>query len=320
MTETAAPASDPVPPPPPDPASGPAIKLSGLSKFYGKVEALHTVDLEIQPGEVFGFLGPNGAGKSTTLRTMLGFLKPTTGTATVLGGDIRADRRAILRRIGYLPSGVAFDDTVTGMRALDELSRLGGQAPVRREELCSRLELSPEVLHRHVRDYSRGMRQKLGIVQALQHDPELLVLDEPTEGLDPLMQHAFYAILAEAKQAGRTIFFSSHILSEVERICDRVAIIRSGRLVATERVDELLAKRRRRAEVRFDGTPPDLSAVPGVSQVAVNDSLVSCRLQGDVRPFLAALAASPVRDLIIEPPHLEDIFLEIYSGTDQATQ
>ena len=183
---------------------------------------------------MFGFLGPNGAGKSTTIRLLLGFLHPTSGSGRVLGLDIVRDSVPIRRRIGYLPGGIALYDTLSGERLLDYLAELTGRPPVRRRELCDRLELSSSTLKRLVRDYSRGMRQKIGIVQALQHDPELAILDEPSEGLDPLMQRAFYEILDALKAEGRTIFFSSHVLSEVERVCDRVAIVRQGRLVALE--------------------------------------------------------------------------------------
>jgi ABC-2 type transport system ATP-binding protein len=184
---------------------------------------------------------------------------------------------------------------------------------VRRADLCERLELSPATLRRLVRDYSRGMRQKIGIVQALQHDPELAILDEPTEGLDPLMQRAFYAILDDLKVAGRTIFFSSHVLSEVERVCDRVAIVRRGRLVALEDVDVLLAHRKRNVEMRIGGPPPVLDGVAGVSNVvSAPGGRITCQLEGEVGPFLAAIRDATVVDLTIEPAHLEEAFLELY--------
>ena len=189
---------------------------------------------------------------------------------------------AIRRRVGYLPGGIAFWDGLTGERLLDELADLSGRPPVRRAELVERLELSAATLRRTVRDYSRGMRQKIGIVQALQHDPELAILDEPTEGLDPLMQRAFYEILDELRRAGRTIFFSSHVLSEVERVCDRVAIVRAGRLVALEEIPTLLARRKRNVELRLSGPPPALDGVPGVTDVRVAEGRLTCRLEGDV--------------------------------------
>jgi ABC-2 type transport system ATP-binding protein len=226
---------------------------------------------------------------------------------------------AIRRRIGYLPGGIALYDSLTGERLLDYLAELSGRPPSRRAELCERLELPTETLRRLVRDYSRGMRQKIGIVQALQHDPELAILDEPTEGLDPLMQRAFYGILEDLRSAGRTIFFSSHVLSEVERVCDRVAIVRRGRLVTVEDVDVLLARRKRNVEMRLSGPAPDLAGVAGVSGLTVTDGRLTCQLAGDMRPFLAAIAGAQIADLTIEPAHLEEAFLELYRDAEEVS-
>jgi ABC-2 type transport system ATP-binding protein len=291
----------------------PAIETRALTKRYGSVPALTDLDLVVRPGEIFGFLGPNGAGKSTTIRVLLGFLHPTAGGARVLGLDALDESVEIRRRIGYLPGGIAIYDSLSGAAALEYLSDLQGRPPVRREELCERLEMPASVLRRRVRDYSRGMRQKMGVIQALQHDPELAILDEPTEGLDPLMQQAFYGILADLRGAGRTVFMSSHILSEVERVCDRVAIIRRGRLMALHGVEELLARRKRRVQVRWRGSAPDLAAVPGLSDVAVDGDRISGTLLGDVAPFVRAVASPSLVDLIIEPARLEEAFLEYYA-------
>jgi len=288
------------------------IDVQNLNKHFGDKHVVNDVSLQVGRGEIFGFLGPNGAGKSTTIRLLLGFLHPSAGVAHVLGHDIDRGSVEIRRRTGYLPGGIAFWDGLTGERLLDELAAMSGRAPTRRAALLDRLELA-DALHRPVRDYSRGMRQKLGIIQALQHDPELAILDEPSEGLDPLMQRAFYEILEELRAAGRTIFFSSHVLSEVERICDRVAIVRSGRLVALEDVAALLARRRRNVELRFDGDAPMLDFVPGVSDIHVNGDRLTCGLEGDVAPFLAAIAFAKIHDLTIEPASLEDAFLEFYA-------
>jgi ABC-2 type transport system ATP-binding protein len=305
-----------------------AITTVGLTKHYGRrplvvrlpfigasaapVRALDSLDITVRAGEIFGFLGPNGAGKSTTIRLLLGFLHPTAGAGRVLGLDIVHDSVAIRRRIGYLPGGIALYDALSGEELLEYLAGLSGRPPVRRAELCDRLELSAGTLRRLVRDYSRGMRQKIGIVQALQHDPELAILDEPTEGLDPLMQRAFYQILDTLKAEGRTIFFSSHVLSEVERVCDRVAIIRRGRLVAMEDIAGLLARHKRNVNMRLHGPPPHLDDVPGVSSLELGDGRLSCRVEGDIRPFLAAIVGAPIADLTIEPAHLEEAFLEFY--------
>ena len=289
-----------------------AIQTVGLTKRYRAVHALESLSIEVREGEIFGFLGPNGAGKSTTIRLLLGFLRPTAGQGRVLGLDIVKDSVAIRRRLGYLPGGIALYDTLSGKQQLDYLADLNGRPPLRRADLCERLELPANTLERRVRDYSRGMRQKIGIVQALQHDPDLAILDEPSEGLDPLMQRAFYGILENLKAAGRTIFFSSHVLSEVERVCDRVAIIRRGRLVAVEEIAVLLARRRRNVVMRFDGLPPRLEGVPGVSNIETRDGRLTCGVEGDIGSFLAAIAGSRVTDLTIEPARLEEAFLEFY--------
>jgi ABC-2 type transport system ATP-binding protein len=300
-----------------------AIVTTGLTKVYRSAapwmrgeagaRALHDVSIDVHEGEVFGFLGPNGAGKTTAIRLLLGFIHPTAGSGRVLGRDIVRDSVEIRRRIGYLPGGVALYDALTGEGLLDHLARLSGRPPVRRAELLERLDLPERSLRRPVRDYSRGMRQKLGIIQALQHDPQLAILDEPSEGLDPLMQHAFYEILDDLRAGGRTVFFSSHVLSEVERVCDRVAIVRAGLLVALEDVGSLLARRKRNVEIRLVGPAPALEGVPGVSGVTVADGRLTCRLDGDMAPFLAAIAGAPIADLTIEPAHLEEAFLEFYA-------
>jgi ABC-2 type transport system ATP-binding protein len=309
-----------------------AIQTTGLTKRYGRVgppihrpgrraapdapPALDDLAVTVKEGEIFGFLGPNGAGKSTMIRLLLGYLHPTAGRATVLGFDSVRQSVQIRRRVGYLPGGIALYDSMSGERLLDYLGGLTGRPSTRRADLLDRLELSEKTLRRPVRDYSRGMRQKMGIIQALQHDPELAILDEPTEGLDPLMQRAFYEILDDLRGIGRTIFFSSHVLSEVERVCDRVAIVRSGRLVALEDVAALLAKRKRNVEMRLAGPPPKLAGVRGVSSVQTSDGRLTCSLEGDVAPFLAAIAGTWITDLTIEPAHLEEAFLEYYADED----
>jgi beta-exotoxin I transport system ATP-binding protein len=305
------------------------IETKGLTKHYREgpfpprrrhevIRALDDLSIDVREGEIFGFLGPNGAGKTTTIRLLLGYLHPTTGTGSVLGHDIVRDSIAIRADTGYLPGGIALYDTLTGEQVLDYLARLYRRSTPVRKELVDRLELAGRTLKRPVRDYSRGMRQKIGIIQALQHDPELAILDEPTEGLDPLMQRAFYDILDERREAGRSIFFSSHILSEVERLCDRVAIVRAGRVVALADVAELIGRRRRHVEMRLDGAPPSLDGVAGVSNVALRDGRLTCQLEGDVRPFLAAIAGASITDLTIEPARLEEAFLEFYADEEPA--
>ena len=289
------------------------ISTHGLTKHYGSVVALTDLDLDVRPGEIFGFLGPNGAGKSTMIRTLLGFLHATSGSARVLGMDVAADSVEIRRLTGYLPGGVALYDSLTGEQVLDYLARLQGREAHRRGELCERLQMPEADLRRKVRDYSRGMRQKIGVIQALQHDPELAILDEPSEGLDPLMQQAFYGILTDLRAEGRTIFFSSHVLSEVERVCDRVGIIRHGRLMAVHEVRELLARRRRRVSIRWRGAAPDATTLPGLTDVVVEGDRIFAALEGDVSEFVRAVASPSLEDLTIEPASLEEAFLEYYA-------
>jgi ABC-2 type transport system ATP-binding protein len=300
-----------------------AIVTRSLGKAYGghrrpfghspQVRALEDLSIEVAEAEIFGFLGPNGAGKSTTIRLLLGYLHPTEGGGTVLGHDIARESEAIRRRTGYLPGGIAFYDTMTGEEQLAYLARLDGRPASMRDELIERMELSRSDLRRQIRDYSRGMRQKVGIVQAFQADPELVILDEPTEGLDPLMQRVFYDLLDERKRAGRTSFFSSHVLSEVERVCDRVAIVRQGRLVALNDIAALLARRRRQVEIRFDGPAPVIDDVAGVSDVHLREGLLTCQLEGDPGPLIDALAGASISDLLIEPARLEEAFMEYYA-------
>ena len=304
----------------------PAIVTQSLGKAYAghgnpfhrgtEIRALSDLSIEVREAEIFGFLGPNGAGKSTTIRLLLGYLHPTEGSAQVLGRDIVSDNEEIRRRTGYLPGGIAFYDTMTGTEQLDYLARLDGRPSPLRDELIERMEFSRRDLGRQIRDYSRGMRQKIGIIQAFQADPELAVLDEPTEGLDPLMQRAFYEVLDDRKRAGRTIFFSSHVLSEVERVCDRVAIIRKGELVALTNVNELLDRHRRQVEIRLGAEAPQLDGVAGVSDVRIRDGVLTCRLEGDPGPLLAALQGATILDLLIEPARLEDAFMEYYADDD----
>lgn len=294
-----------------------AISTHELTKHYGSIHALTGLSLDVRRGEIFGFLGPNGAGKSTMIRTLLGFLHPTSGSASVLGLDITSQSVAIRARTGYLPGGIALYDSLNGEQVLDYLSDLQGRQPIRRDELCERLELPTSVLRRRVRDYSRGMRQKIGVVQALQHDPELAILDEPTEGLDPLMQQAFYRLLDDLRREGRTVFFSSHVLSEVERLCDRVAIIRAGRLMAIHEVSELLARRKRRVMIRWRGAAPDPTTLPGLADVQVDGPRLIGTLSGEVAGFVRSIASPNLEDLTIEPASLEEAFLEYYAPEEE---
>lgn len=286
-----------------------AIRTEALTKRYGKARGIEQVSLRVQQGEFFGFIGPNGAGKSTTIRTLLGLLRPTAGTAEVCGQPVGREMRPILARVGYLPSESAF---YPGMR-VGEVLRLS--AGLRRKDcaemairLCERLQLDPG---RRVEELSFGNRKKVGIVCALQHDPELLILDEPTSGLDPLMQKEFFAILQERHKSGATIFLSSHILSEVQRNCGRAAIIREGRVIACDSIEALARTSARRVTLHGSAL---LEGLAGIRDKKEADGIVSFLYSGEMGRLLAALAAGQVRDLTVTEPDLEEIFLHYYEG------
>lgn len=297
----------------------PVIWIDNVSKSYGHVKALSSLDLSVFPGEIFGFLGPNGAGKTTAIRVLMGFLRPTQGIARVFDADPWRKPKEVKARIGFLPDASALYDGMTGKDFLNYLAGLHSRPAARREELCDRLELSHSDLQRNVKGYSHGMRRKLGIVQSMQHDPDLLIMDEPTQGLDPLTQQTFFVILREAQARGCTIFFSSHVLSEVEELCERVGIIRQGTLVAVEQVRELRRRKVRTMEVEFKGQPPAGLQVEGVEILARGDRWLRLAIRGDINPVLRVLAGHDLEDLVFESPHLEDIFLDYYRDESAAS-
>jgi ABC-2 type transport system ATP-binding protein len=292
-----------------------AIESRALTRMYGRSVGVVEVDLDVQPGESFGFLGPNGSGKTTFIRLALGLIRPTAGAVAIMGHDLAADRMGALGEVGYLPGELGLFPALSGRRTLDALARLHPRPPVEREPLCALLELDAGVLRRRVREYSRGMKQKLGLVAALQHDPPLAVLDEPTAGLDPVIQGRLLEWLASRARAGRTVFFSSHVLTEVEELCDRVAMIREGRLLLVGPVSELRRARTRSVEVQFsEPVDPSRYAVSGVGAVEVDGARHRFALAGDPKPLLAALADLPVEDLAIERATLEDAFRDLYDA------
>jgi ABC-2 type transport system ATP-binding protein len=293
--------------------SAAAIETSGLTKRYGPINALQDVSLRVEPGEVFGFLGPNGAGKTTTVRLLLGLIAPTAGSALVLGRRVSPAAAISRREIGHLPGDISFWPSMTGERTLDFLEHLSGRRAAWRQELLDRLQLARSDLTRRVRTYSDGMKQKLGIVQAFQCEPRLVLLDEPTKGLDPLIQLAFYELLLDLNRRGTTIFFSSHVLPEVERVCHRVAMLRGGRLVSIDDVDQFRRSMPRRVLIHFreDLEAADLAAFGRV--VASAARRVELLVAAERVPALVSrLATLPLQDLLIEPPRLEDAFLERY--------
>lgn len=318
-----------------------AIATENLTKFYGRQRGIEGVNLDVREGETFGFLGPNGAGKTTTIRLLLDFIRPTRGRASVLGLDAQRDTIAVRRRVGYLPGEPGLYDHLSGEEYLGYLASFrGGEDPARRRELAARLDID---LRRRIRTLSRGMKQKIAIIQALMHGADLLILDEPTSGLDPLMQHVFYELIEEEKAKGRTVFMSSHILSEVERVCDRVAIIRNGSIALVEDVATLVGKRVKKVQATLQGSAEasgaggasaagsasaadaansaaSTLARPGVRDLSVKGNVVTFRVEAAAVPSVVkTLGGLPLADLTIENPSLEDIFFE-YFGADAAAE
>ena len=301
-----------------------AIQLEKLAKSYGSRRGLVDLTLDVGRGEVFGFLGPNGAGKSTTIRLLLDLIRPSSGRATVLGLDPRADAVELHRRIGYLPGDFTVDGRQTVRECLAFLAALrtdpsapaaGQEAGIRRRitELAERLglELTPRI-----RSLSKGNRQKIGLVQAFAHQPELLILDEPTSGLDPLVQHVFLELVREARADGRTVFMSSHVMSEVQAVADRVAIIREGRLVTVDTVAALRERAVRTVELHFDGPVPaeEFRLLPGVEEVVVEGNRLRCRVAGSPDALVKTAARHTVTGLLCEEPDLEELFFAYYSN------
>ena len=290
-----------------------AIKAENLTKYYGKARGITGLNLSVPKGEFFGFIGPNGAGKSTTIRTLLGLIAPTGGSAQILGLDIVKDKKALLRKVGYLPSEALF---YPGMKVKDVLKlsadlrkkNCGAEADL----LCQRLLLD---VNRKVEELSFGNRKKVAIVCALQHCPELLILDEPTGGLDPLMQKEFFDILRERNQQGTTVFLSSHILSEIQNNCTRAAIIRDGRIIACDGVEALSKTNTKRISVSGQ---VDLTSLDGVKDRKNTGNTVSFLFSGDMNQLIQTLAGSNVTDLTVTEPDLEEIFLHYYEKEGDA--
>ena len=290
-----------------------AIRTSGLTKDFGGGNGLFDLDLGVRYGEVLGFLGPNGAGKSTTMRLLLDQIRPTAGSAAVLGLDSRRDSLEIRRRVGFLPGDLALHPRLTGAAMLDFLAELRGGVDRRvRDALAERFGAQ---LDRPVHELSTGNRQKIGLIQAFMHEPELLILDEPIAGLDPLVQQSFHGLLGEVVAEGRTVFLSSHTLSEVERVADRVAILRRGRLVAVDSLESLRAVAVQRLEIVFAGAVPaeqELRALPGVREVHVDGPHLLIAFEGSADPVVKAIAAHEVRSIRSRDDDLEEIFLRYY--------
>src|SRR5687768_10693219 len=291
-----------------------AISTTNLTKRYGAVTALAGIDLVVPSGVTYGFLGPNGAGKTTTIRLLMGFVRPTSGVARIWGHDCWHDGVRARSDVGFLVPADALYPDMTGHALLDYMAALSGKPPSLRPLLLDALELGQDALNRRLHTYSKGMKQKLALTAAIQTNPALLVLDEPTDGLDPLIQRSFEEVLRELRDQGATVFMSSHDLAEIERTCQRVAIIRDGHIVAEEAIDDLKRRHRRVAEVTFAGEPPPgLDLLTGIEVLERDGGRVVIALEGSVTSLLRFLAGrDDVVDLLLSPPRLEDIFLGYY--------
>jgi ABC-2 type transport system ATP-binding protein len=289
----------------------PVLAVDGLVKDYGLVRAVRGISFEMRRGEVLGFLGPNGAGKSTTVRCILDLLRPSAGRISVFGLDSHRDGVAVRSRLTYVPGELRLPDRMTGSEMVDSLGRLRGACdPRRRDELAERLRVD---LARQNRQLSSGNRRKLALLLAFLWPAELLVLDEPTTGLDPLMQHEFLLLVGEARSAGATIFLSSHVLSEVQRAADRVVVLRSGTIVAQGTVEELRSRARQRVEIWFERkVPAGLDRVEGLAGGLADGRRYNAYLVGSIRPLLRFLATQPVVSMLVEEPDLEEAFLDLY--------
>lgn len=296
----------------------PAILIENFYKSYGKIQAVKGISLRVERGEIFGFLGPNGAGKTTTIRCMLDVIRPTSGTLRVLGLDAQHDTMALHQRIGYLPGDVRLPGDMTGRQVIAYFSRLQGRTPVLLDDLIARFDVE---MKRPLKGYSKGMRQKIGVVLAFMCDPDVLILDEPTSGLDPLLQRAFNELLLEEQARGKTIFMSSHIMGDVEKVCQRVAVIRQGELVTVEKVETLRQKAGQRVIVEFGDQvrAEELTYIPGVSNVNTVNGTYHFNMGGSMDPLIKALSQHEVLRLQAEEAPLEEVFLKFYEEPEPKT-
>ena len=289
------------------------IETKNLSKYYGKTCGIEDLNLQIKTGEVFGFLGPNGAGKTTTIRLILNLLRPTFGHVLVFGKRVETHYYRIFKNIGVIPGELKLYEELTGLYFLEYMNNLSSGAPVLRNELLEAFQLKPEHLRKKIKQYSHGMKQKLAIIQAFQANPDLIIMDEPSEGLDPLNKNILYQYVRRFKEKGKTIFFSSHYLAEVDKVCDRVGLVKDGRLIAEEQIGQLKKKMVRRMEIKFsteiDTTVFDL---PDVQIKSKTGNEIILNVSGDLNPLIDILAGLEIENMIFPEPSLEETFLTYY--------
>lgn len=291
-----------------------AIEIKGLTKRYGSFVALEALDLDVKEGEILGYLGPNGAGKTTTIRSMLGLIKPTGGSAKIFDIDAQANKVEAHKRIAYIPGESTFWPNLTGEETLHLLGKINGKNDDKyKAQLVKRFQFDAS---KKVRTYSKGNRQKINIIAALMTRADLLVMDEPTTGLDPIMEQAFKESVLEAKAKGQTVFLSSHILEEVEALCDRVAILRSGKLVELGTLSEMRHLSALTVQATFEDTPPQVDRIEGVSNVKLAGHQLTCQIQGSIEPLFNALLVAHPKTLLSREPSLEELFLSLYGDDD----
>jgi len=292
-----------------------ALRTEKLTKHYGTVIALEDLNMEVKAGEVLGYLGPNGAGKTTTIRLLLGLIKPTTGRAEIFGMDVQAEKVAMHARVAYVPGEATLWPSLTGAETLHLLARMHGATDLAyRDLLVKRFDFDTS---RKVRAYSKGNRQKINLIAALASRADLLILDEPTAGLDPLMEQAFRESVLEAKGNSQTVFLSSHVLSEAEALCDRIAILRAGRLVEIGTLAQMRHLSAVTVEASFANSPPAVNRIPGVSAVQVSGHHLTCQVRGPIDDLLTVLAAGHPKTLLSREPSLEELFLSIYGEQER---
>ncbi len=294
------------------------VEIQGLTKRYGNFSALDNLNLEVKKGEVLGYLGPNGSGKTTTIRLMLGMIQPTFGTIKIFGLDAQKQKEEVHQSVAYVPGEANLWPFLTGIETLHLLEKSHGKVDLKyRDELIERFELEP---NKKVRTYSKGNKQKVSLIAALASRADLLILDEPTSGLDPLMERVFRECVKEAKSNGQTIFLSSHILGEVEALCDRIAVLREGKLVETGNLNDLKHLSAVTIEATFEGIPPSLEKVKGVSNIKVNKNHLECQVSGSINELLSIITPAKPITLLSREPSLEELFLSLYGENETGTE
>ncbi len=290
------------------------IETENLTKYYGKIRGIEDLNFQINEGELFGFLGPNGAGKSTTIRLLLNLLQPSSGRAYLFGKEVRKYYKQIFKRIGNLPGELKLYEELNGNYFLDYMNSFNTKNPILREELIEAFQLKKEDMNKKIKYYSRGMKQKLGIIQALQEEPDLIIMDEPSEGLDPLNKNVLYDYLIKLKDNGKTIFFSSHNLSEVEKISDHVGLVKNGRFIALESINNLKKKMVRRMEIEF-AERVDLKdfKYPSRKVIEQKNNCLVLNVTEDINPLLRILTKYRIKNMVFPEPSLEDMFMTFYT-------